>query len=326
MADSTTGRDAAQGTGCGERLQKVLAAAGLGSRRECEELILEGRVEVDGQVASELGIRVDPLRQRVLVDGVPLPRPQREYYMVHKPPGVLSTNFDPSGRTRVVDLVRSAERLFTVGRLDRASEGLILVTNDGELANRLTHPRYGVEKVYRVRVAGCPAGDILRRLLRGVHLADGVARAAGVKVRRRQRQSTELEISLREGHNREIRRMLARLGHRVLWLKRIAIGPLRLGCLPVGAHRRLMHEEVRQLERAAGKAAEAARGAAGARGSRHGEGGQRPGLRGRRGPGPKKDSPGPEPVRPGSVLDAGFASPPGGRAGKKHSSRRASRR
>lgn len=137
-----------------ERLQKVLAAAGIGSRRECEELILEGRVEVDGEIVQALGTRVDPMSQRIRVDGTMLPTPKRVYYMLNKPTGVLCTNNDPSGRARAVDLIRSNERLFTVGRLDQASEGLILLTNDGELANRLTHPRYGVEKVYRVRVAG----------------------------------------------------------------------------------------------------------------------------------------------------------------------------
>ena len=129
----------------GERLQKVLAAAGLGSRRQCEELITTGRVEIDRVVVTELGTRVDPLRQQVRVDGMPLARPKLVYYAVNKPVGVLCTNRDPSGRPRVVDLVPGRDaRLFTIGRLDLHSEGLILVTNDGELANRLTHPRYGV--------------------------------------------------------------------------------------------------------------------------------------------------------------------------------------
>ncbi|MFV1965455.1 MAG: pseudouridine synthase [Pirellulaceae bacterium] len=232
----------------GERLQKVLAAAGVGSRRECEELIVEGRIEVDSEVVRELGVRVDPSRQRIRVDGVSLHRPKRVYYLVNKPPGVVCTNRDPSGRTRVVDLIRADERLFTVGRLDRTSEGLILVTNDGELANRLTHPRYGISKVYRVRVAGQPTSVILNKLRHGIHLADSFARVVGARVKRRFRQSTELEITLTEGRNREIRRLLARVGHKVLSLKRIAIGPLRLGELPLGGYRRLTRDEVRQLE------------------------------------------------------------------------------
>src|SRR5688572_1482295 len=161
-------RDDAGPTGA-ERLQKVLAAAGVGSRRDCEELIREGRVEVDRQVITELGTRVDPLRQEIRVDGEPLRRPQRLYFAVNKPMGVVTTNDDPSGRPRVIDLVPTDERVFAVGRLDRASEGLILVTNDGEFANRLTHPRYGVEKTYLVRVAGSPKQAELARLTKGVY-------------------------------------------------------------------------------------------------------------------------------------------------------------
>ena len=167
-------RDIAPG-GQLERLQKVLAAAGLGSRRQCEELITTGRVEVDRRVVTELGTRVDPAVQQIRVDGQPLAKPKLLYYAVNKPAGVLWTNRDPSGRPRVVDLVPSRDaRLFTIGRLDLHSDGLILVTNDGELANRLTHPRYGVSKSYRVVVAGRPTREILARLLEGVHLAEGV--------------------------------------------------------------------------------------------------------------------------------------------------------
>jgi 23S rRNA pseudouridine2605 synthase len=230
-----------------ERLQKVLAAAGVGSRRECEELIVEGRVEVDRQVVSELGTRVDPTSQQIRVDGTMLPRPKREYYLLNKPTGVVCTNRDPSGRARVIDFIRSNERLFPVGRLDRNSEGLILVTNDGELSNKLTHPRYGIEKTYRVRVAGHPTAQLLSKLRRGVRLSDGVARVASIVTKRRYKESTELEIVLNEGRNRELRRILARIGHKVLSLKRIAIGPLRLGDLPVGAHRPLERDEVSRL-------------------------------------------------------------------------------
>ena len=234
----------------GERLQKVLAAAGIGSRRECEELILAGRVEVDRQTVAELGTRVDPFQQEIRVDGTPLTQPKRLYYAVNKPPGVVSTNWDPARRIRVIDLVKTDERLFAVGRLDRTSEGLILVTNDGALANRLTHPRYGVEKTYLARIAGSPSAESLERLRAGVHLAEGVARVAAVQVKRRHRETTELEIVLNEGRNREIRRLLARIGHKVLQLKRIAVGPLRLGALPVGGSRPLTREEVALLQRA----------------------------------------------------------------------------
>ncbi len=233
----------------GERLQKVLAAAGIGSRRECEQLIREGRVEVDRKVADELGVRVDPLRDEIRVDGVAVRRPRRVYYAVNKPPGVVCTSRDPSGRLRVIDLVKSDERLFTIGRLDRSSEGLIIVTNDGELANRLMHPRYGVQKRYLVSVAGHPSPQQLSKLRKGVYLSEGLARVAALRSKRRHKQSTDLEIVLDEGRNREIRRILARIGHKVLSLKRTAIGTLRLGDLPVGAHRRLTREEVRSLRR-----------------------------------------------------------------------------
>lgn len=234
----------------GQRLQKVLAAAGLGSRRQCEELIQTGRVEVDREVVTEMGTRVDVASQEIRVDGTPLPRQKRVYYAVNKPQGVVTTNRDPSGRPRVVDLIpASSAFLYPVGRLDLHSEGLILVTNDGELANRLTHPRYGVPKTYRVLVAGEPSREVLDKLRQGVHLAEGAARASLVRPVKQHRQSTLLEMVLQEGHNREIRRMMARVGHKVLRLTRIAVGPIRLGKLASGAYRRLTHEEVEALKK-----------------------------------------------------------------------------
>ncbi|MBX9792012.1 MAG: rRNA pseudouridine synthase [Pirellulales bacterium] len=235
-----------------QRLQKVLAAAGVGSRRRCEELIVDGRVEIDRQVVTQLGTRVDPGVQEIRVDGAVLPRARRVYYVVNKPVGVISTNYDPAGRTRVIDLVHAGgQRVYTVGRLDRNSEGLILVTNDGELANRLMHPRYGVEKTYLVRVAGAPSDEVLEQLTSGVRLAEGNARAERVTLRSARRQSTQLEIVLREGRNREVRRILARVGHKVLELKRIALGPLRLKDLEPGEVRQLTTAELRDLRRAA---------------------------------------------------------------------------
>jgi 23S rRNA pseudouridine2605 synthase len=237
--------------GVPQRLQKVLAAAGLGSRRQCEELITTGRVEVDRRVVTELGSKVDPDGQEIRVDGQTLPRPRLHYYAVHKPPGILSTNRDPSGRPRVIDLLPASHvRLFTIGRLDLHSEGLILVTNDGELANRLTHPRYGVRKTYRVQVVGRPDNEVLMKLRRGVHLAEGIARVEEIRIQSHHKESTVLEIVLREGQNREIRRALARLGHKVLRLIRIAVGPIRLGTLPQGASRPLSRDEVAALWKA----------------------------------------------------------------------------
>ncbi|GIW94316.1 MAG: hypothetical protein KatS3mg110_2357 [Pirellulaceae bacterium] len=235
-----------------QRLQRVLAAAGFGSRRQCEELILTGRVEVEGRPA-ELGMRVDPDQQEIRVDGVKLKRPPKLYYALNKPAGVVCTHRDPSRRTRVIDLVKAPGRLFPIGRLDRSSEGLIILTNDGEFANLLAHPRYQVEKTYRALVAGKPTRDVLNKLMRGVHLAEGVARAKSVRVCKSHKLSTELEIVLCEGKNREVRRMLAKMGHKVMRLKRVAIGPLRLGKLPVGAYRPLSPSEVEQLRNAARK-------------------------------------------------------------------------
>ena len=234
-----------------ERLQKVLAAAGVGSRRQCEELILEGRVDVDREVVTELGTKVDPTSQQIRVDGLALKRPKMVYYAVNKPPGMVCTNRDPSGRARVIDLVPNAEqRLFTVGRLDLNSEGLIILTNDGELANRLTHPRYQVRKTYRVLVAGHPDRDITARLRRGVHLDDGLAKVTGVQIKRKHKQSTILEMVLDEGRNREIRRVLAKVGHKVLLLVRIAVGPVKLGNLAPGKFRQLTAKEVASLKQA----------------------------------------------------------------------------
>lgn len=234
----------------GERLQKVLAAAGLGSRRECEELITAGRVEVDGHVVSELGTRVEAEQQEVRVDGEPIRIRRRVYYAVNKPRGVVSTSRDPAGRPRVVDLIpRQTERLFAVGRLDLNSEGLILLTNDGELANRLTHPRYGVQKTYRVMVAGDPTAEVLKQLREGIRLDVGIARVDAVKVRSRHGKSSVLEMTLSEGRNREIRRIMAKTGHKVMRLMRTTVGPVKLGQLAPGEYRKLAREEVEELQK-----------------------------------------------------------------------------
>lgn len=240
-----------------ERLQKLLAAAGLGSRRKCEELITTGRVEVDRKVVTLLGAKANLQTNEIRVDGVALPRPKLLHYVVNKPSGVVCTNNDPAGRPRVIDLLPDrGQRLFTVGRLDMYSEGLILLTNDGELANRLAHPRYGVQKTYIVEVAGHLEPEDLAKLTKGVHLAEGFAKVVGARIKSAHKLSSTLEIVLDEGRNREIRRLLARVGHKVQRLKRIAFGPLRLGELPVGGVRPLTREERRQLrEASSGRAA-----------------------------------------------------------------------
>ena len=230
-----------------ERLQKVLAAAGLGSRRTCEELITAGRVEVDRKVVTQLGTRIDPLASEVRVDGEKLPSPKRVVYMLNKPVGVVTTNYDPTGRPRVVDLVPGEQRLFAIGRLDRMSEGLILVTNDGGLANLLAHPRYGVEKRYLVQVAGVPSQELLDKIRRGITLAEGKVHAKRVDIRSQHKQSAVLEMILDEGKNREIRRMLARLGHKVHQLKRVGVGKLSLGNLLPSQWRQLTWSEIEAL-------------------------------------------------------------------------------
>jgi 23S rRNA pseudouridine2605 synthase len=230
-----------------QRLNKILAAAGLGSRRKVEELIEQGRVEIDGDIVTDLACKVDPREVKIKVDGSLLKKSRPVYFALNKPPGVLSTNYDPSGRMRVIDLVPDRDRVFCVGRLDQSSEGLMLLTNDGELAQRLAHPKFRIQKSYFVVVSGQMSNEELDKLRKGVHLAEGFARIDGATIKKHRKGCTEIEIVLSEGKNREIRRMLARAGHKVVVLRRIAIGPLRLGQMPVGASRTLTANEVKAL-------------------------------------------------------------------------------
>ncbi len=233
----------------GERLQKVLAARGWGSRRVCEELIGAGRVTVNGEVAV-LGRRVDPERDRVEVDGVPLgTRPGLVYYLLNKPAGVVTTASDPEGRPTVVELVPAEPRVFPVGRLDVATEGLLLLTNDGDLAHVLTHPSFGVDKEYLVDVeGGAVAAGQLRRLREGVLLDDGMTAPARVS----QPSPGLLRIAIHEGRNRQVRRMCDAIGHPVRRLVRVRIGPLVDRHLAPGAWRELGQDEVRKLIERAG--------------------------------------------------------------------------
>ncbi|MBI4260549.1 MAG: rRNA pseudouridine synthase [Actinobacteria bacterium] len=236
-----------------ERIQKVLARAGLGSRRASEDLIREGRVRVNGRVAT-LGDRADPARDRVEVDGslVPLD-PTLRYMALNKPAGVLTTMGDPVGREDVTRFLPEGSRLFPVGRLDRDTEGLLLLTNDGELGNRITHPRYGVEKEYLAEVEGPVGPRELTALRRGVLLEDGVARALGVRAVGRSRGRTALRVVMGEGRKREVRRLLAAIGLPVHRLVRIRVGPIRLGRMRPGEVRDLTPREVRDLFRATGR-------------------------------------------------------------------------
>jgi 23S rRNA pseudouridine2605 synthase len=234
-----------------ERLNKFLAHAGYGSRRHVEDLILAGRVSVNGRPVRELGTKVEP-GQKVQVDGEPVRQERHVYWLVNKPRGYLCSNRDPAGRPLAIDLIpQVAQRVYTVGRLDGASEGLLLLTNDGDLAHRLMHPRFGVEKTYQVQVAGFPKKEDVEQLLKGVWLSDGHVRARSVKRLKVQGQSTWLRIVLNEGKNREIRRMLARLEHKVLRLRRVALGPVLLGKLETGKSRRLTRAELEALQQAA---------------------------------------------------------------------------
>jgi 23S rRNA pseudouridine2605 synthase len=230
----------------GERLQKVLAAAGVGSRRVCENLIEDGRVRVNGEVAV-LGRRVDAENDLIEIDGAAIGvRSGLVHYLLNKPAGVVSTAKDPQGRTTVVDLVPAEPRVVPVGRLDLDTEGLLLLTNDGELTHRLTHPSFGVDKEYLAEVEGNPSRQALRRLREGVELEDGLTSPAKVSML----SPGVVRIVIHEGRNRQVRRMCEAVGHPVVRLVRTRIGPLRDTTLSPGSWRALTVDEVRSLERA----------------------------------------------------------------------------
>jgi 23S rRNA pseudouridine2605 synthase len=231
----------------GERVQKVLARAGIGSRRACEELIADGRVTVNGEVA-DLGRRVDTEHDRVAVDGTPIPvKPGVVHYLLNKPAGVVTTAADPQGRPTVVELVPDEPRVFPVGRLDQDTEGLLILTNDGDLTHRLTHPRFGVEKEYLAHVVGTPSRGSLRQLREGVELEDGMTAPAIVAMV----APGLLRITIHEGRNRQVRRMCDAIGHPVERLVRTRIGPIADRKLKPGTWRVLTNDEVMKLDDAA---------------------------------------------------------------------------
>lgn len=233
-----------------ERLQKLIAAAGLASRRTVEGWISAGRVTVNGRVAT-LGESADPARDRILVDGRPLPTGERKYYvLLNKPVGYVTTLKDPGGRPVVTELVRDVPaRLFPVGRLDLTTEGLLLLTNDGALAQRLAHPRHVVSKTYLVRVRGILDESTRLRLEQGVELEDGITAPAQVQVVGRSASHCWLRMTIHEGRNRQVRRMCETVGHEVSRLKRIGLAFLELGDLPPGRYRHLNAGEVARLKR-----------------------------------------------------------------------------
>jgi 23S rRNA pseudouridine2605 synthase len=232
------------------RLAKYLAHAGVASRRAAERLIAGGRVRVDGAVVTDPARDVDDSNE-ILADGQAVRIEALEYHLVNKPIGVVSTAREPGGREKVTDLVDSKARLYPVGRLDADSSGLILLTNDGELANRLMHPRYEVDKRYRVRVRGSPSKAALGSLRGGVELEDGRTAPARVDVLDSTGRETVLDLVIHEGRKRIVRRMLEAVGYPVIALERVAFGPLELGRLRAGSSRRVRPHELEQLKRAA---------------------------------------------------------------------------
>jgi len=231
-----------------ERLNKILAHAGLGSRRQCEALIAQGRVTVDRKVVTELGGKADMETSDVRCDGMSVEAEASVHYLVNKPIGVVCTSARSETRPRVIDMVRqSSRRLYTVGRLDEDSRGLIIVTNDGDLTQQLTHPSHKVVKTYRVRVKGVVIPRKIEAIQEGVPLSEGKVALPKIKVLHRRKGYTDLEVKLRQGINRQIRRVLAKVGHAVIDLERVAIGPIRDPELREGAIRRLRAKEVREL-------------------------------------------------------------------------------
>lgn len=233
----------------GVRLQKVLAAAGIASRRASEEMIADGRVEVNGRLVLEQGLRVNPETDEIRVDGSRIPPPRRHQYLVfNKPRGVVSTMSDPEGRPTLADyLVDQRERLFHVGRLDTDTEGLIILTNHGEFAHRLAHPSYEISKTYLAVVEGRVPLSVIRRLEKGVTLEDGRVKPDKITLKHAHQDRSMVEVVLHEGRNRIVRRMFDTVAHPVRELARTRIGPVRLGRLPSGEMRELTREELGSL-------------------------------------------------------------------------------
>lgn len=233
-----------------ERLQKVLAAAGVASRRAAEQLILDGRVTVDGETVTELGTKVDPETARIAVDGKPIPSQRMRYIMLNKPGGYITTLSDERGRRTVADLVDVPERVVPVGRLDRPTMGLLLFTNDGEVAHRIMHPRYKIEKEYEVLVDGFPPPAVLQRLRAGINIDGQKVIPEEVRPLRQTTEGLLLKVVIHEGRNRIVRRMFEAVNYPVLRLVRTRVGPIQLGNLPRGAWRDLTEGELEQLREA----------------------------------------------------------------------------
>ena len=243
-----------------ERLQKVLAKAGMASRRHSEELILNGKVKVNGKVITELGTKVNAAKDVIEVSGKVIPPPERKvYYLLNKPRGYVTTLKDERGRKTVMDLLEGIpQRVYPVGRLDYDSEGLLLLTNDGELTQAFTHPKHRVKKTYMARVEGIPEPEKLESLTKGIQLEDGLTAPAEVRLTNILDNRALLEIRIHEGRNRQVRRMCEQIGHPVVRLRRVQMGPLVLGDLKPGQYRPLTHNELREVMALAGIKAESA--------------------------------------------------------------------
>jgi 23S rRNA pseudouridine2605 synthase len=235
-----------------QRLQKILAGAGVASRRKCEELILDGVVRVNRRVVDELPAFADADTDIITVSGKRVRRAEKVYFLLNKPKGVICTSSDPAGRKKAIDLVDCQFRIFSVGRLDIDTTGAIILTNDSALANRLTHPRYELAKTYEVRVKGRIGGDSLEKLKKGVWLAEGKTGRAAVKVIKRTGTESMIQIIIRQGLNRQVRRSMARLGYKVKGLRRTRIGNIGIKGLPVGGYKRLSRGQVAYLKKATG--------------------------------------------------------------------------
>jgi 23S rRNA pseudouridine2605 synthase len=235
-----------------QRLQKVLAAAGIGSRRKCEQLILSGTVEVNKRIVNELPVFIDPQEDIITVNGKKIPvdsarRTKKVYFLLNKPKGVICTSSDPLGRKKAVDFIPADERIFCVGRLDADTTGVIILTNDSELANKLTHPRYEVPKTYIARVKGQVSGEAAEKLKKGIWLSEGKTSRASVRVLKRNHKESLIEIIIRQGLNRQVRRMLAKVGLPVKSLKRTRIGNITAQGLGIGKFRTLTKAEIAYL-------------------------------------------------------------------------------
>jgi len=234
-----------------ERIQKILAKAGIASRREAERMVIEGRVSVNGRVVETLGFKAEPSKDHIKVDGRRLTHPEpKVILLLNKPRGYLSTVKDPKGRPTIMDLLKNVKwRIYPVGRLDFDAEGLLLLTNDGDLAHLLSHPRFSIPKTYLVKVAGVPEEKKLTRLQRGVMLEDGRARAISCSLIRQREKNSWVRVVVTEGRNRLVKRMFSAIGHTVLKLKRVEYGPIQLGDLPFGQFRYLTPGEMERLNR-----------------------------------------------------------------------------